>query len=74
MGQYVAFTTIEELPLKSKWIEHRVNEDDILPEKESAEPGLQLEVWTESGFTKIDKIIRHKTDKRVYSVSCEATL
>lgn len=68
MGQYVAFTTIEELPLKSKWKEHRVNEDDILPEKESAEPALQLEVWTESGFTKIDKIIRHKTDKRVYSV------
>ena len=36
-------------------------------DKEIADP-KNIEVWTENGFTKIKKIIRHKTSKDIYRV------
>jgi hypothetical protein len=36
--------------------------------KEYSQPVEGLEVWTESGFTKINKIIRHYSNKPIYKV------
>ena len=37
-------------------------------EKEYSLPVEGLEVWSDDGFTKINKIIRHKTNKKIYKV------
>jgi len=37
-------------------------------DKEYAHPKNNLEIWTEDGFTKVKKIIRHKTNKEIYRV------
>ena len=37
-------------------------------DKEESSPIENLEVWTETGFTKIKKVIRHRTDKELFRV------
>lgn len=37
-------------------------------DKEVSSPVENLEVWTETGFTKIKKVIRHRTDKELFRV------
>lgn len=39
-------------------------------DKEISNPVQDLEVWTEKGFTKIKKVIRHKCQKKIYEVVC----
>lgn len=55
----IVYRTIDNLP-HSGWNKYR-------DEKEDADPD-NIEVWTENGFTKIKKIIRHKTTKEVFRV------
>jgi DNA polymerase elongation subunit (family B) len=55
----IVYRTIDNLP-HSGWIKYR-------DEKEDADPD-NIEVWTENGFTKIKKIIRHKTTKEIFRV------
>lgn len=57
----LVYRTIEELS-NSNWIPYNGN-------KEYSNTYIEkLEVWTEKGFTKINKVIRHKTDKDIYRV------
>ena len=55
----IVYRTIDNLP-HSGWNKYR-------DEKEDADPD-NIEVWTENGFTKIKKIIRHKTTKELFRV------
>lgn len=55
----IVYRTIDDLP-HSGWIEYK-------DEKENANP-VNIEVWTENGFTKVKNIIRHKTTKELFRV------
>ena len=55
----IVYRTIDNLP-HFGWNKYR-------DEKEDADPD-NIEVWTENGFTKIKKIIRHKTKKELFRV------
>lgn len=67
LGQkYIGYTLISELPRETNWIER---EDG----KQYASPSKDLEVWTEKGFTKLNQIIRHETEKRIFAVKTESS-
>ncbi len=56
----LVYRAIENLP-HAGWRTYR-------GEKEDAKPDLDLEVWTERGFTRVKNIIRHKTTKSLFRV------
>lgn len=56
----IAYRTIDNLP-HSGYTGYRET-------KENAVPTESLEVWTETGFTHVKNIIRHKTTKRLFRV------
>lgn len=37
--------------------------------KQQSKNSIDYEVWTDNGWTKIKRVIRHKTDKKIYEVS-----
>jgi len=55
----IVYRTIDNLP-HSGWNKYRDEKEDAIPDS--------IEVWTENGFTKIKKIIRHKTTKELFRV------
>ena len=57
----IFYRTIDNLPSENAVV------DDV-GEKEYIVPVLGLEVWTEKGFTRLNKIIKHKTTKKMYRV------
>lgn len=59
----IRYYNISEIPRKYNWEPYGID-----GEKEISEPIDKLEVWTEKGFTEIRKIIRHRTNKRIYRV------
>lgn len=56
----IYYRTIDDLPNRG-WETYRNG-------KEIANPVADVEIWTENGFTKIKKIIKHKTKKEIYRV------
>lgn len=56
------YRTIDNLPRSKKW------KKDNITGKKIAKPVKDLEVWSDTGFTKIKRIIKHKTDKQMYRV------
>lgn len=58
----IMYKTIDDLP-HFGWVSYREGE------KEEASPN-NIEIWTEKGFTKVKRIIRHKTLKEIYRVLC----
>lgn len=56
----IFYRTIDNLPTSGEYF--------IEGEKEFIAPIEGLEVWTEKGFTRINKIIRHKTSKKMFRV------
>ena len=38
-------------------------------EKETSEIGPEVETWTERGWTRVHRVIRHETDKKIFRVS-----
>ena len=55
----IVYRTIDNLP-HSGWNKYKDEKEDAVPDC--------IEVWTEKGFTKIKKIIRHKTSKELFRV------
>ena len=55
----ICYRTIDDLP-REEWVEYK-------NDKQEAKP-LDIEVWTENGFTQIKRIIRHKTKKDIFRV------
>ncbi len=55
------YRTIDDLPSSGKVTE--------VTGKQHLEPAPGLEVWSDQGFVSLKKIIRHKTEKRLYRVS-----
>jgi DNA polymerase elongation subunit (family B) len=61
LGVDIFYRTIDNLP--------KENENIIFEnEKEYFIPKIGLEVWSDEGFTPIKKIIRHKTNKKIYRI------
>lgn len=60
LGNKIYYEKIENIPRKSDWFE--------LDNKYFAEPEDGLEVWSDLGFTKIKKIIKHSTNKKIYRI------
>ena len=60
MGNTIFYRTIDDLP-QDDWIKYREN-------KEEAVPHSELEIWTDNGWTKIKRVIRHKTTKEIFRV------
>jgi DNA polymerase elongation subunit (family B) len=58
----IFYGTINNLPVEGEY------GFDLLEEKEYSIPVKGLEVWSETGFTNINRIIRHKTSKKMYRV------
>jgi DNA polymerase elongation subunit (family B) len=56
----IFYRTIDDVS-NGDWEYHR-------GDKEVSTPIENLEVWTETGFTKIKKVIRHRTDKELFRV------
>ena len=57
---YHVYVNIEDIPRKTKWT--------TKGEKGVATPADDVEIWSDKGFTKVKKIIRHKTDKDIYRI------
>jgi DNA polymerase elongation subunit (family B) len=55
----ICYRTIDDLP-QSKWDKYHDIKEEAIP--------FDVEVWTEKGFTKIKRVIRHKTDKEIFRV------
>jgi DNA polymerase elongation subunit (family B) len=55
----ICYRTIDNLP-SSDWTQYKGEKEEAVPKN--------LEVWTDTGFTKIRKIIRHKTCKEIFRV------
>ena len=60
LNDYIFYETIENLPRLSEWVH--------IDDKFFADPINNLEVWSDSGFTKIKKIIKHRTNKKIFRV------
>jgi DNA polymerase elongation subunit (family B) len=56
----IFYRTIDNLPGQGNWFRDR--------EKEGRLPVKGLEVWNDTGFTPLQNIIRHKTDKKIYRI------
>jgi DNA polymerase elongation subunit (family B) len=72
-SQYIGYCNVSELPRETQWLSHRNDGEGQIEGKEYAVPMSGMEVWTERGFTKIEKVIRHKTQKRIYAVRTESS-
>ena len=57
---YINITTIDNLHSDKKWEEYGVG-------KRAYETN-DLEIWTETGWTKVNRIIKHITNKKIYRV------
>ena len=55
------YVNIEDIPRKSPWLNY-------IGDKEVSFVEDGVEVWSDKGFTRIKKVIRHKTDKDIYRV------
>lgn len=55
------YANIEDVPRSSDWIPY-------LGEKEYAVPVDGLMVWSDQGFTRLNRIIRHRTDKDIFRI------
>lgn len=60
----VYLRTIDDLPRNSKWMKYRTDSTNQYMVKEMYEPE-DLEVWSDTGFTKVKKVIRHYTNKDI---------
>ena len=60
IGGVICYRTIDDLP-HDEWVEYKDH-------KEEAAPSPDLEIWTETGFTAVKRVIRHKTDKEIFRV------
>jgi DNA polymerase elongation subunit (family B) len=61
LNNKIFYRTIDNISENDIWETYEI-------EKEISKPIENIEVWTETGFTKIKKIIRHKTDKEIFRV------
>lgn len=63
-NQYVVldYVSVEDIPVQSAWTPYH---DD----KEAAEPVDGLQVWSDTGFTTVRRIIRHRTEKPIVRVT-----
>ena len=55
------YRTIDNLPREGKWQTYNGG-------KQIATPAKGLKVWSDTGFTKLIRIIRHETSKRMYRI------
>jgi DNA polymerase elongation subunit (family B) len=55
----ICYRTIDNLP-HSEWTDYHGGKEISNPDN--------IEVWTENGFTKVNKIIKHKTRKEIFRV------
>ena len=59
IGNKICYRTIDNLPQRT-WTSYK-------GDKQKATPN-NVEVWTDTGFTRVRKIIRHKTTKEIFRV------
>jgi DNA polymerase elongation subunit (family B) len=67
----IQYFQIDELPLDRSMLSAAcltMWEKEYHGNKEIADPLIGLEVWSDTGFTKIKKVIRHKTNKQLYEI------
>lgn len=57
----IYYKTIDDISKDTVWIQYHNT-------KQVSKPTDDIEVWTENGFTKIKKVIRHKTRKEIFRV------
>lgn len=56
----MSYINIEDMPLEGSW--------EKMGEKEYGVPRQGIQVWTDQGFTRVNRVIRHKTNKRLYRI------
>lgn len=59
------YSSISELPLSTNWLSYHGGKEYAL-----AAPGL--EVWSDTGFTSVRRVIRHVTTKQLFEVTTAA--
>ncbi len=60
LGSKVFYQKIEDIQVSNGWY--------YFGDKEMGEPINGLEVWSDKGFTRVKRVIRHQTDKAIYRV------
>jgi DNA polymerase elongation subunit (family B) len=57
----IDYYSIEDIPRETEWKKYRGG-------KEIAKPKKGIQVWSDTGFTNIKWLIRHKTEKKIFQV------
>jgi DNA polymerase elongation subunit (family B) len=67
----VDIRTIDDIPAQSDWIEYPQFklEDPLIVDKQQNIPAENIEMWTSSGWRRIIRVVRHKTNKQLFRVS-----
>ena len=63
----IAIKTIETL--SSEWREYKMFKPFDKDRTEKEQSNCDYEVWSSNGWTKIKKVIRHKTNKKIYRIN-----
>lgn len=60
-GTLLRYVAVEDIPRATDWMPY-------LGEKEWAQVSPTVQVWSDQGFTAVRRIIRHMTEKQIYTV------
>lgn len=70
-GDVIEIKNINDIPTSSGWFEYAQFKPGDLgrTNKQQHIPVDGLEIWTSSGWSKIKRVIRHKTNKKMYRIN-----